>query len=119
MLPSYHCFAGREASRAMAKLSFEEEQLSNLNLSDLNAFERSTLDDWYEKFKHYKCYPVVGLVSQPPTGLCLTKEQLRQHDGKQEVPAGRVDAPIYISLKRQVLDVSYGGKEMYGQVCSG
>lgn len=99
----------------MAKMSFEEDQINNLDISDLNAFERSTLDDWYEKFKHYKSYPIVGRVSTPPSGLAFSKEQLRKYDGKQEVPAGRVDAPIYVALKRKVLDVSFGGKEMYGE----
>lgn len=47
----YHCFAGREASRAMAKLSFDEIELSNPNIDDLGPFEKSTLDEWYQKFK--------------------------------------------------------------------
>ncbi len=57
---AYHCMAGREASRALAKLSFEEEDLSSTDLSDLGPFARETLDGWEEKFIHYKCYPVVG-----------------------------------------------------------
>ena len=36
---SYNCFAGREATRAMAKLSFDEAELSNLDTSDLGPFE--------------------------------------------------------------------------------
>jgi membrane-associated progesterone receptor component len=31
----YHLFAGREASRALAKMSFDEEDLNNEDLSDL------------------------------------------------------------------------------------
>ena len=111
---SYHCFAGREASRAMAKLSFAEEDLANgLKIDDLGPFDRSILDDWYEKFKYYKCYPVVGRVSEPPTDLKLTLTQLQEYDGKQDVPAGREDAPIYISIRGKILDVSYGGKDFY------
>ena len=36
---SYNCFAGREATRAMAKLSFDESELSNLDTFDLSPFE--------------------------------------------------------------------------------
>jgi membrane-associated progesterone receptor component len=111
----YHCFAGREASRAMAKLSFDEEDLANHDISDLGPFEKSVLDDWIQKFKHFKCYPIVGKVSIPPKDLELSREQMIEYRGLQEVPEGRIDAPIYIGINGKILDVSYGGKEMYGQ----
>jgi len=111
----YHCFAGREASRAMAKLSFEESELSNLDLSDLGSFEKNQLDEWYDKFKHYKNYPIVGRVSSPAKNLKLTVSELAAYKGLQEVPVGRVDAPIYVGIKGKILDVSYGGKEYYGE----
>jgi hypothetical protein len=63
----YNCFAGRDATRAMAKLSFEEIDLSNSNIDDLGPFELSTLEDWFSKFKDYKCYPIIGRVSKPNT----------------------------------------------------
>lgn len=114
---AYNCFAGRDSTRAMARLSFEEEDLSNPSVEGLGAFERSTLDDWYQKFKYYKCYPVVGKVSKPAAPQNFTKDELFQFRGLQPVDAdsGRVDAPIYMAIKGQVLDVSYGGKEMYGE----
>lgn len=111
----YHCFAGREASRAMALLSFDESELANPRVDDLGAFGRGNLDDWYEKFKHYKSYPVVGRVSFPPTDLKLTREQLKEYDGTGPKPEGREDAPIYIGLGGNIFDVSYGGKEMYAK----
>lgn len=114
---SYHCFAGREASRAMAKMSFDEEELSNMNITDLGPFDRNILGDWYEKFKYYKCYPVVGKVSVPPSELSLSLEELSKYDGKQDVPEDRVDAPIYIAIKGDILDVSYGGKDFYSGEC--
>jgi hypothetical protein len=77
----YHCFAGREASRAMGLLSFDESELANANTDDLGAFAKSNLDDWYEKFKHYKSYPVVGRVSIPPTGLKMKRSQLEEYTG--------------------------------------
>jgi hypothetical protein len=51
----------------MAKLSFEEIDLSNSNIDDLGPFELSTLEDWFSKFKDYKCYPIIGRVSKPNT----------------------------------------------------
>jgi membrane-associated progesterone receptor component len=114
----YNCFAGREASRAMAKLSFEEEDLASSNISDLGPFEKNTLDDWVEKFKYYRNYPVMGKVSNPPfvgTDKVFSSEELSAYNGLQEVPAGRVDAPIYVGINGKVLDVSYGGKEMYSK----
>ena len=35
--------------------------------------------------------------------------------GYQDVPLGRIHAPIYMSIKGKVLDVSFGGVEMYGK----
>lgn len=111
----YNCFAGREASRAMAKLSFEEDELSNLNIDDLGPFDRSTLDDWIEKFKWYKNYPVIGRVSIPPSPCDFTADELLCFNGKQAVPEGRVNSPIYVCVNGKVLDVSYGGVEMYSE----
>jgi len=113
---SYHLFAGREASRAMAKLSFEEKDLANSNWNDLGPFERNQLDGWVEKFRDFKHYPVVGRCSQPPSSNhVFTVEELKNFRGLQEVPPDRVHAPIYIAINHKVIDVSYGGTEFYGQ----
>mmetsp|Transcript_15091 Transcript_15091/g.16363 ORF Transcript_15091/g.16363 Transcript_15091/m.16363 type:complete len:350 (+) Transcript_15091:105-1154(+) len=116
---SYHCFAGRNATRAMAKYCFDEAELNNPNTSDLGPFERHMLNDWYQKYKYYKCYPVVGKYSYPPKDLQLTKEELAKYNGRpsEEIkPAeDRIDAPIYIAVNGKIFDVSYGGKEMYGE----
>ena len=111
----YHCFAGREASRAMAKMSFEESDLNSLDLSDLNAFEKSILNDWHDKFKYSKGYPIVGRVSVPPSGLTFDPEQLKGYRGKGDIPPGRIHAPIYVAVCGDVFDVSYGGKDMYSE----
>lgn len=112
---SYHCFAGRNATRAMAKLSFEEEDLCNNSVDDLGPFERSTLEDWYDKFRYYKNYPIVGRYSYPPTGKEFTTEELLALKTQTaSSDPSRVDPPIYMAIKGQVLDVSYGGMEMYG-----
>ena len=53
-------------------------------------------------------------MSVPPSGLKLSREELLKYKGLQTVPEGRVDAPIYVGVKGKIIDVSYGGKEMYG-----
>lgn len=114
---AYHCFSGRDSTRALAKLSFEEDDLSNPRYDDLGPFERDSLENWVQKFKYYRCYPVVGRVSNPPVeyaGRKFKREDLAVYNGTQAVPDGRIDAPIYIGLNGKVLDVSYGGKEHYG-----
>ena len=99
---SYSCFAGREASRAMARLSFEEDDLSSTKLEDLGPFERNTLEDWYQKFKYYKSYPVVGRITSPPPPKPFTFAELSEYIGKGIVEAGRVDAPIYMAINGKV-----------------
>jgi membrane-associated progesterone receptor component len=55
----YHIFAGRDASRALAKMSFEQEHLDHPAISDLTPDERKVLDDWTIRFEK-KGYCVVG-----------------------------------------------------------
>lgn len=110
----YNCFAGRNATRAMAKLSFEEEDLANSNVSDLGPFERDTLDGWVQKFMHIKGYPIVGKLSHPPVDRTITHQELHACNGTQTSKKDRIDSEIYISLGGTVYDVSYGGKDMYG-----
>jgi len=122
---TYHCMAGREASRALAKLSFEESDLGSTDLTDLGPFQRETLGNWEEKFIHYKSYPVVGKCIFNPDHVpdaSIPLKQLKKYTaaelavktGKQEVPAGRINAPILIGINGKVIDVSFGGIEMYG-----
>jgi membrane-associated progesterone receptor component len=59
----YENFSGRDASRGMAKHSFDLEMLQDLNmpideLKDLNNEERESLREWEEFFSSK--YPVVG-----------------------------------------------------------
>lgn len=64
--------------------------------------------------RYFKDYPIVGRVSFPPTDLTLTKQELLAYKGGSDPPQGRIDAPIYVSVRGDIFDVSYGGKEMYG-----
>ncbi|KAG1364402.1 putative steroid-binding protein 3 [Cocos nucifera] len=54
---SYAVFAGREASRALAKMSKNEEDVCG-NLDGLSNKEIGVLQDWEKKFQAK--YPVVG-----------------------------------------------------------
>ncbi|XP_015158873.1 LOW QUALITY PROTEIN: membrane steroid-binding protein 2-like [Solanum tuberosum] len=61
----YALFAGKDASRALAKLSFEEKDLTG-DISGLGAFELDALQDW--EYKFMSKYVKVGTVKQavPP-----------------------------------------------------
>lgn len=60
---AYAAFAGRDASQALAKMSFEPQHVSP-DVSGLTQSERDTLEDWELRF-HEK-YPVVGTVAADP-----------------------------------------------------
>lgn len=112
---SYHCFAGRDASRAMAKFTLDEKDLSNNDLSDLSSYEKNSLDEWVEKYDYYKCYPKVGkLVLDINKDKEFQLEDLLKFTGKEEVPEGRSTCPILIGLNGNVYDCSFGGIELYG-----
>jgi membrane-associated progesterone receptor component len=56
----YSVFAGRDASRALAKMSFDPADLNSSNISDLTEDELKVMKDWEAKFLNTKKYPVVG-----------------------------------------------------------
>lgn len=58
---SYASLAGREASRAVARLNFDEKELCNYSLDDLTSRERQTLEKWVKKFRS-RNYPIVGTM---------------------------------------------------------
>ncbi|GMI71522.1 ARABIDOPSIS THALIANA MEMBRANE-ASSOCIATED PROGESTERONE BINDING PROTEIN 3 [Hibiscus trionum] len=60
---AYSMFTGRDASRALAMLSFKPEDLTG-NLDGLSAEELGVLEDWECKF--IEKYPVVGRVVPAP-----------------------------------------------------
>eukprot|EP00602_Paraphysomonas_sp_CaronLab_P005371 CAMPEP_0185020740 /NCGR_PEP_ID=MMETSP1103-20130426/3385_1 /TAXON_ID=36769 /ORGANISM="Paraphysomonas bandaiensis, Strain Caron Lab Isolate" /LENGTH=357 /DNA_ID=CAMNT_0027551827 /DNA_START=13 /DNA_END=1086 /DNA_ORIENTATION=- len=122
---TYHCFAGRDASRAMAKLSFDEEELSNPRIDDLGPFERDVLENWVDKFKFLKNYVVVGRLVYPATDRVFTLSELRQYTGDKTAEdestggtsSGRIHQEILMAVKGKVYDVSFGGTDMYGPGC--
>ena len=59
----YSMFTGRDASRALAMLSFKPEDLTG-NIQGLSAEELGVLEDWEYKFMDK--YPKVGRVVPAP-----------------------------------------------------
>ncbi|CDP05219.1 unnamed protein product [Coffea canephora] len=57
----YHLFAGKDASRALAKMSFDEKDLTG-DISDLGVFELEALQDW--EYKFMSKYVKVGTVKK-------------------------------------------------------
>ncbi|XP_071686217.1 membrane steroid-binding protein 2-like [Rutidosis leptorrhynchoides] len=58
----YALFAGKDASRALAKMSFEEKDLTG-DISGLGAFELDALQDW--EYKFMSKYVKVGTIKKP------------------------------------------------------
>ena len=56
---SYSIFAGKDASRALAKMSFEPDDINSSNLHDLTEEQRKSLDGWFTSFQKY---PIVGTL---------------------------------------------------------
>jgi len=56
---SYHMFAGKDASVALGKMSFEERDI-NGEVEGMEEGEKKVLRDWIRTFRDKKEYPVVG-----------------------------------------------------------
>ena len=59
---AYHIFAGRNCQRALALVKVKQEEVDNTDLSDLDAENMKTLDDWIKKY-HSK-YVHVGYLKE-------------------------------------------------------
>lgn len=59
-LGSYHRFAGIDASRALAKMSFDPADAESYDVSDLSEDQLKTLLDW--DLRLGKKYPLVGKI---------------------------------------------------------
>jgi len=60
---SYHCFVGRDATRALAKMSLKEEDLVDPRTDDLTDQQKETLTSWQTKFRSK--YAKVGILTSP------------------------------------------------------
>jgi len=63
----YNRFAGRDISRALAKMSFNPEDLENSSVEDLSEKQKKVLEDWIKTFEDKKCYPIVGRLGKSKT----------------------------------------------------
>ncbi|KAM7266662.1 hypothetical protein ACFE04_004559 [Oxalis oulophora] len=87
----YALFAGKDASRALAKMSFEEKDLTG-DISGLGPFELDALQDWEYKFESK--YVKVGTIKTP--GGSTSDEPIKAEnedtvnpaeDGPSEIPS--------------------------------
>lgn len=61
---SYFRFAGKDVSRALAKMSFDPNDIDNPSVSDLEESKLKILDDWYKTYEEKKLYPCVGRLEK-------------------------------------------------------
>ncbi|KAJ2694126.1 Dihydrodipicolinate synthase, partial [Coemansia spiralis] len=83
----YSTFAGRDASRGLAKASFEKDVLTDLDdpiddLSDLDTPEQASLDEWAEFFADK--YPAVGKLVGPTAPWKDKTEDKTEEEAKED-----------------------------------
>jgi len=59
---AYAKFAGKDVSRALAKMSFDPNDIEVSDISDLSDKEKKVLDDWVKTFEEKKLYPCIGNI---------------------------------------------------------
>lgn len=117
----FHCYAGRDASLAIAKDScdselFLDKPLEESHVDHLSADVQIALKEWIRLFQVEFKYPIVGRVSAPGLNRHFTLAELAQHTGKIEhLSPHRIHPEVLICLNHKVYDVSYGGNSMYGE----
>lgn len=100
----YALFAGKDASRALAKMSFEPKDLTS-DISDLGPFELEALQDWEYKFmsKYVKVGTVKKAVPESESSECgpsevtesSTQQDVSSETGlSRELPAETKEADI-------------------------
>ncbi|KAK9181752.1 hypothetical protein WN944_024891 [Citrus x changshan-huyou] len=90
----YALFAGKDASRALAKMSFEEKDLTG-DISGLGPFELEALQDWEYKFMS-KYVKVGSIKSTVPVTDGASSGESTEPKGVVDTPAeskGVVDTP--------------------------
>jgi membrane-associated progesterone receptor component len=86
----YALFAGKDASRALAKMSFEEKDLTG-DTEGLSAYEAEALTDW--EYKFMSKYVKVGTV-KPSPGSSNKAEDLPTESAETEAAAPDAAAEI-------------------------
>ena len=86
--------------------------------------DKTELDNWLEKFEHFRCYPIKGKLvidnKLPKSDRIISMEELAKYNGNnQDTPTGEYEGyatyPILMGALDKVFDVSFGGVEMYGK----
>ena len=118
----YEMFAGRECGVALAKMSFNTDHLDNVHAcKELNHGEKMELENWTEKFTHYKCYPIMGRLvpdsALPDPKRVISRQELSLNKGDGVIPDGFAAAPIYVGAAGKIYDMSFGGVTFYGPHC--
>ena len=60
----YNRFAGKDVSRALAKMSFDPADTENTSIDDLEDKQKKVLEDWIKTFEERKQYPIVGRLEK-------------------------------------------------------
>ncbi|KAH9294849.1 hypothetical protein KI387_038437 [Taxus chinensis] len=102
----YALFAGKDASRALAKMSFEDKDLTG-DLEGLGAFELDALQDWEYKFMGK--YVKVGQIKKSEvkevevTGGTSDNGPEAGH-GTREVQTSEENVPEAVNITREVVE---------------
>ncbi|CAM9346089.1 unnamed protein product [Chrysoparadoxa australica] len=109
---AYNLFAGHDASKSLALMSFNLKDIDS-DYESLEADSQKSLDGWIEQFDH-KYVRSGRLITDMPEQRDLTEEELLEYDGTNPVPEGFACPPIYVGLKGRIFDVSFGGSHLFG-----
>lgn len=60
----YHRFAGYDVSRSLAKMSLDEEDIKNSDVSDMSEKQLKIMNDWIKTLEERKSYPLVGKLAK-------------------------------------------------------
>lgn len=60
----YQKFAGKDASRALGKMSLDDADLETADISDFEEKQHKILNDWIKTFAERKGYPIVGRLKK-------------------------------------------------------
>lgn len=87
----YALFAGRDASRALAKMSFEQKDLTG-DISGLGPFELDALQDW--EYKFMSKYVKVGTIKKTVPDTENHQGDSTSGENEGEVNEGEVNEVI-------------------------
>ncbi|KAL3650488.1 Membrane steroid-binding protein 1 [Castilleja foliolosa] len=113
----YALFAGKDASRALAKMSFEDKDL-NGDLTGLGAFELEALQDWEYKFmgKYVKVgtikttIPVTDGPSEGQSAEASQSDAVKPTDD-EEVPKPAEEGPSETAVPKETGEIDAEKKE--------